>query len=140
MKAIMRSKRILEMLEAFHPMHDDFIPYYLQDSDFMNETVIGVYENVVASIDHCIVITEDGIYFEAQGKWTDIKFTEIRKVTCPSSKEMERKNAAVKLVLENGRDVTVPVWGGSGRFLDVFEFSRFLARVVDDVAFDREKQ
>lgn len=134
MKTIVRSKRILEALKAFRPMYDGLKPNYLRDSDFKNELIIGVYENVVGSIDHCIIITEEGIHFEAQGEWIDIKFAEIRNVNCPSSKEIEKKDAGVNLVLENGRNVTVPVWGGSGRFLDVFEFSRFLARVVEDIA------
>jgi hypothetical protein len=133
MNTIVRSKRILEALKAFRPMLGGMMPDYLRDSGFENARIIGVYENVVDSIDHCVVIAEDGIHVEEQGEWIDIRFAEIRNVHCPSEKEIERKAAEVNLVLENGRNTTVPVWGGSGRFLDVFEFSRFLSRVVEDV-------
>ena len=58
MKTIVRSKRILEALKAFRSMYDGLMPNYLRDSDFKNELIIGVYEYVVGSIDHCIIITE----------------------------------------------------------------------------------
>lgn len=134
MNTIVRSKRILESLKAYHPVHDGMMPKFLRDSDFKDDLVIGVYENVVDSIDHCVVITEEGMHIEKQGKWIEIRFVEIENVYSPSSKETEKKDAEVNMVLENGKNVTVPVWGGTGRFLDVFEFSRFLARVVEDFA------
>jgi hypothetical protein len=67
---------------------------------------------------------------KARVRWEEIKFNEITDVTLNSEK---MQATGVIISLSNGETREIPVVGRQGRFLDVFEFLRFLRRVVDDL-------
>jgi hypothetical protein len=92
-----------------------------------DDPVIGVYANGLEPPQH-VVVTEDSIVFFDE-RWRRVLFAEITR--CAIGLE-DGKLAAEKIHLECDHKAcgSVIVSGGGERHRDVFEFSRFLDRVI----------
>jgi len=92
---------------------------------------IGVY-SAEGTYDGVIWISEDGIVVLDGDLRRFVAFTEIAKVHLPKTKEEldEPTKRVIRVEALDGTLTPVVVAGSKGRFFDVFEFSRFLSRVV----------
>jgi hypothetical protein len=95
-----------------------------------HEQFIGVYSNPASKAQESIVVTNFGLHALSAHGWDAIRFADIEQATIP-----EEKNKAEHLhLLRKGttNTLTVPIRGSSGRARDIFEFQRFLDRVMRD--------
>jgi hypothetical protein len=93
------------------------------------EELIGAYRNSHTAI-AAVVVTSLGLRIIDGDGSRHVPFTSIARVDGPSEKD----DLAPQLVLSlaEGGEIGVPIRGGRGQFKDVFEFQRFLARVLED--------
>jgi hypothetical protein len=113
--------RILGRLSSFQPREEG--PPGLED-------VIGVY---ACSADGTnIWVTAAGVMLQVQGGGhTFIRYDQVQAVHAPSTKDhTDPASGDVTLDLKDGTTCVLQVRGGHHKFVDSFEFSRFLSRVV----------
>jgi hypothetical protein len=91
-----------------------------------------VYENEAGDLCGAVAVTNRRVLLEDSGHWESIAFTEIASIDTPAPATVEKGEAALTVRLTTGRSLVVPIRGRNGRFFDLFEFSRFLARVRED--------
>ena len=127
-----RSKRILERLARYHvtaTILDDYRDF-LPDLQ-LAEVVLGVYENFSDRKEGNLIITNKGIYVLTTKEARYIQYKDISKVQSPEEKE----TATGCLLTDNsGQPYWLPVVGSHDHFRDVFEFLRFLDRVMSDIS------
>jgi hypothetical protein len=92
------------------------------------EELIGVYRNP-PPVRESIVVTSAGLYVIGGDASSSVPFNAIARIEGPSSTDDE---ADLAVYTSMGEKVNVPIRGRRGRFRDVFEFQRFLARVLED--------
>jgi hypothetical protein len=106
------------------------------------EIIMGLYENVVDTLERAIVLTTHGLYLNEKEGWHFIGYKTIESVTFPKSKELhEPKSLAVSL--QNGTTIALPIEGQPDpihrpHLRDVWVFGRFLELVIQ-AAHDTEK-
>ena len=126
MDVSIRAKRILKPMGRFRllnePLDEENIGA-LKDG----EVLIGVYENDDGGN---IFVTNRGLLIRSKKLDKHILFSDISNVRSPSDKQGDY---TILLVLANGVEVPLEVRGTRGRFSDVFEFTRFLDRVMSDL-------
>jgi hypothetical protein len=93
------------------------------------EELVGAYLNSQTTI-AAVVVTSLGLHIVDGDVRRYVPFESIARVDGPSDKD----DLAPELVLSlaGGERIGVPIRGGRGQFKDVFEFQRFLARVMED--------
>jgi hypothetical protein len=91
------------------------------------EELIGVYSNPSAS--ERVVVTSSGLYVVGSNTIMSVAFAAIVRIEGPSTTSDESDLAVYTSV---GEKIVVPIRGQHGQFRDVFEFQRFLARVLED--------
>ncbi len=94
------------------------------------EVYIGVYENDDGGSQGNIFVTNRGLLIRSNESDKHVLFSDIADVRSPSDKQ---DDYTIQLVLSNGVEIPLEIRGTRGRFRDVFEFTRFLDRVVSDV-------
>ena len=92
------------------------------------EVCIGVYENSAGDLSDCIFITNKGLHLLANKIEKFISYTDIVDIKSPLNKTNDTN---ICLTLKDGETSEIEIKNGSGRFKDVFEFLRFLDRVVN---------
>ncbi len=96
-----------------------------------NEICYGIYENVPDEKNERIVVTSMGLYLFEKGIWAFVSYVEIESLKLDSNKE---EIEYITLLLKNGRTFFLPVRGRNRQYKDIFEFSRFLNRVISDLS------
>lgn len=128
-----RTIRILKPMSRFHADFKHGLPAYASQIPVAHgEEIIGIYENVAGTISQCIAMTNLRLLIESGGQWKSIVYSQIVAIETPEPAAVEEIAAALTVRLMTGALETVPINGRHGRFLDLFEFSRFLARVRED--------
>jgi hypothetical protein len=118
-------------MERFKSPSKGNLPDYLSQFQLApGEVILGVYENNPESQKECIVVTNDSLHLEASGHWREVTYANIVATECPSPQDA-KENASVVLKMGDGI-VNLPVVGRRGQFFDLFEFYRYLMRVVAD--------
>lgn len=133
MNVLTRAKRILKPIENFKSEFKGNIATY--HSDLLiheDEILIGIYENVPKSLKNAVGISDKSLYVEQNGKWVKIEFSKIKKIQSPDKSSDSKENLGVFVQYNDGKNLLIPVWGGTSRFRDVYEFTRFLMRVNED--------
>jgi hypothetical protein len=129
MDVAIRAKRILKPMDRFRLL-SEFSKEENLDRLSKEEICIGVYENGDNG-KGCVFITNKGLLVRSNEEEQHVLFSDIADVHSPSDKQ---DDYVINLVLLNGRKVSFEIRGARGRFRDVFEFTRFLDRVVSDIA------
>ena len=112
------AKRILGRMEAFKTG--------LAAPEGLME-VIGVYD--APDGPGPVWVTATGLLLPNGHALETLHYVRMREVHAPASKDVGNPECArVRVVLDDGRTVTLNIVGGRGRFCDSFEFARFLAR------------
>jgi hypothetical protein len=93
--------------------------------------VLGVYRNGEGEEDQVFVADRGLIYHDVSG-WAFIAFDALVDIRLPDDKTDDDDRLRVRLA--NGDHRSIPIMGRRDRFRDVYEFSRFLSRVRDQVA------
>ena len=89
--------------------------------------VIGVYEAPGSSAP--VWVTSSGLVLPRPGGLESLPYASIREVNAPESKDQSKpESRVVRVVLEDGSTTLIEMPGGRGRFIDGFEFARFLSR------------
>jgi len=99
------------------------------------EDLVGVYFNEPTKPYFSIGIFERGLLFWDSNIKVDnnFKFINFRNIKDHKTSEYKHTASYIKLILESGEMAVLPILGGKGKFRDVFEFQRFLVRVLDDL-------
>lgn len=125
-----RAIRILHHLRNYRDMTEEDGTISLDSQRILlqqEEACIGLYENFPGHLEECIVITNLGLHIHDQHRWTFIRFDHIEHIAPPSDK----RNATHLMITTRSHEViAIPVRGTHGVFRDIFEFWRFLDRVV----------
>ncbi|MGP1393956.1 MAG: hypothetical protein ACTS3R_00405 [Inquilinaceae bacterium] len=134
MNPTQRAWRILKPMPSFHASFKDGLPAYAS-SLCPGEEIVGVYENTPGIALDSVIIMNDSIAWYEDGKKVQVKFDEIESVRAPATKELSDSQCFFVRITTggNGRELHIPIRGHSHRFLDSFEFTRFMARVVSDM-------
>ena len=97
----------------------------------LGEVCVGVYENSLGDLSDCVFITNKGLHLLVNESEKFISYADIVNVQSPTSKT---EDTSICLTLTRGEKSLVEIRNGNGRFKDVFEFLRFLDRVIEDQA------
>lgn len=124
-----RAHRILKHLGAYSSSAKDLEKFAGRILPEVNRELLGVYFNPPSATVEAIVVSDAGLHLIEKEEVTTIPFVAIRKIKGPPEK-MEA--SVLNIQLKDGRSQEVPILAGNERFKDVFEFMRFLARVVAD--------
>ena len=130
-----RAHRILHRLDGYHPVSEiSSIPVsaWNEIPRAVDEELIGYYINLGEEYKEVIVVTTRSLYILANDKWHPIAYTDIQSVE-PQAVEEKHNVNSLQLYIKTGGVVVIPVTGGRGRFRDVWQFLRFLSRVVKAV-------
>jgi hypothetical protein len=98
-----------------------------------NETPYGVYENVRGVKDGRIVITNLGLHLFSKNHWSFVNYTEIESVSIDLKGSEKQNSEFLRVKLKIKTELLIPVKGNQGKFRDIFQFSRFLNRVIGDI-------
>lgn len=127
-----RAHRTLRALSCFRMGPFAASEIFARERMRPGEEVIGVYQNSDPLAGQ-IVVTSLGLHVLQNGEVRVVPFESIVQVQGPSTKEQDQD---VVLSLSDTQRVVIRIAGGHDRFKDVFEFRRFLARVLLDRAFE----
>ncbi len=92
--------------------------------------VLGVYQNPDGVPVSRIVVTSRGLYLIGEQGERFLAFDDIANVAGPAQKVQA---GDLELSLKSGESIDLPIRGGDQQFRDVFEFLRFLDRVIADL-------
>jgi hypothetical protein len=121
--------RTLRHVRAFKAMGSD-LPAKVFGKVPDGQTVLGIYENVQGSLEDCVVVTDRSVLLHTGGKLEEIRYSDIASTTW--TPECKQEACALRVTMRDGIVKLLPLRGRNGRFADVFEFVRFMNRVVAD--------
>ncbi|XKM14508.1 hypothetical protein RCS94_04860 [Orbaceae bacterium ac157xtp] len=117
MNTEVRVKRILVPMERFSSF---------DGGDVGLGRVLGIYDN--SPKDDSLTISENGISWMVDNN-INVLFNDIKRVSIGDDKLSDY----ILICLKNDEIIRLPVRGKNGRFSDIFEFLRFLDRVLSDL-------
>jgi hypothetical protein len=92
------------------------------------EEIVGLYHNP-PPVRLSVLVTSLGLHIVGANSSTYVPFESVTHIDTPTSKT---ESEDVALWSRDGSRITVPIRGEQGRFKDVFEFVRFMRRVLKD--------
>lgn len=124
-----RAYRILRHLESYQ--ETETLPFYAKEVVLQaNEQLLGVYENFLDQPNESIIITTLGLHTYLNDQWVSIRYDQIRNTGSPPKKLSTKE---LMVYLYSGEMITIAVKGGQEKTQDVWEFLRFLLRVIGDI-------
>ena len=93
------------------------------------ESLIGVYENIPDSLDHCLVITDRALHMRAESKWVDLPYGEMESVDVEGGDKLADH---LEIRLRDDSKVLVPVLGEEEMGKDTYLMLMFLGHVIGD--------
>lgn len=108
---------------------DDIAKLQRLYENLKNDRLLGLYYNEIGGIDHVLIVGERSLYINDSRGLFELEYARIKSCVCPD------KNGSTKLKINlvGGGFYEFNVEGvTAGRFYDVYEFCRFLDRVVED--------
>jgi hypothetical protein len=128
-----RAKRILNAIPNYRPLVEITDKPETSTGDTMpqsQEIPIGVYQDMRSRDNTWVIVTDVGLHIHRDHQWTSVAYREIANVQTPTDKVQA---TGLTLQLLSGTTVHLPITGREGKFLDSFEFLRFLNRVTKDI-------
>jgi hypothetical protein len=92
------------------------------------EDLVGVYVASSEDPELAIVITNTGLYRRVGGEIHCLEFQKIRELRAPTKESGE---GLIEVTDVDGNTISLVVPGRHGQHRDVYEFVRFLDRVID---------
>ena len=133
MSPLIRAKRILKPMQRFKAAFKDQLPPYAPRIPISgNEELIGVYENRPGDIARALPSPTCVCWWKAAGQWKSLVYSDIAAIETPKPAAVGDSTAVLTVRSATGTLESIPIHGQRGRFSDLFEFSRFLARVRED--------
>ena len=123
-----RAHRTLRKLSNFSMDGANLDPIVGQFALRPEEELIGAYQNPQPTL-RWVVVTSLGLHSIEAGGSRYVPFNSIAQVDASDKADVA---GDLVLSLASGERIVIPIRGGDGRFKDVFEFKRFLARVLED--------
>jgi len=123
------SRRILEKLSYYYPIQDSTqYEFLLAEIPVLQEgeMPLGVYANQPGQCTENIVITNLGLHLLVDKIPAYVDYSQIKNIETPNTKDADH----LVIHLVDGRIVKLHIRGKHDRFRDVFEFLRFLDRVI----------
>lgn len=126
-----RIHRTIRNSDNYYQLENSISDIFVENFNLQNDEIAyGVYENFPQNKNERIVITNKGVHLYKEKTWVFIDFCSIKSVSVESEKQVAEY---ITLYLGNNKTFLLPVRGNKGKFRDVFEFSRFLSRVISDL-------
>ena len=124
-----RAWRILRHLERFDtdPKASQYRALFADMSP--DDTVLGVYRNAAADSGCDVLVSDQGLRWRSGGKVIFVRYGSIAKADVDEAKHEAR---TIRLALNDGEVVRLPIEGGEGKLRDAWEMLRFLIRVLGD--------
>jgi len=124
-----RVTRVLDDMHLFQRVEDGDtrVPEEIQGQ---GSSVVGVYNYYSKDKSKTVWITERSIWW-FDGSWQEVPYMSIEKMMLPQEKL--GNDDCLRVFTTDKSSHAVPIVGRHGRFRDIFEFSRFLQRTVDDL-------
>ncbi len=96
--------------------------------------LVGVYFNEPSQPYFSIGVFERGLLFwDGNSKvGNHFKFINFKRIGDHKTPKYKHTASYIELKLDNDEIAVLPILGGRGKFRDVFEFQRFLMRVLED--------
>ena len=92
-------------------------------------SLIGVYDNSPHTDEGIVIVSDTELVLVNSDQAISILYEDIVDVIGPKTKTC---NELLTLELKSGHDVLVPIKNGKERTKDIYEFQRFLMRVVSN--------
>ena len=128
---ISRARRILRPMSHFQFFSEEgLLSTSLGLPLAEGEMPIGVYMNKPPTLRDSIVVTNFSLIIDSDGVWTPIPYARIVKALTPENKV---DNSCLRIVLQDGSIIQVPVRESGHGGSDAFEIIRFLDRVIADL-------
>jgi len=124
-----RVTRVLDDMHLFQRIEngDIRVPEEIREKD---SSVVGVYNYDSADESRTVWITERSIWWFNES-WQEVPYGSIEKIVLPREKLGD--DDCLRVFTTDNDSHAVPIVGRYGRCRDIFEFSRFLRRTVDDL-------
>lgn len=123
-----RARKILNPMGNYHSLEGQPVPDYLpNDLLAHNEECIGVYEN---SEGNYVLITDFGLSVISGTVHASAPFKDIEEVIIPNKDKLNVEQVQLRMI--GNKSILVPIKHGNGKFKDVYEFIRFIDRVLDE--------
>jgi hypothetical protein len=127
-----RAHRCLVALRQYRDLTpaESTAPQWLANRPLLvGEEWIGVYENIPGSPEDCVGVTNRGLHIW-RGLEPDFLAYEELDSTTSEGLIPKRKADQITVRLRDGQLAVIPIRGGDDRSRDLFEFLRFLQRVM----------
>ena len=128
-----RVHRILRGLPSFRStadatvaLPDGYEGHRLADG----EQVLGLYTNTADDHREDILVTTHGLHLGPSGQ---TKFIAYQQISHVDTLQPKHPLSTLRLHLESGEVMDLPIAGGHDRFRDAWEFMRYLDRVTRDI-------
>ena len=89
--------------------------------------VVGVYHNPRDVIPSEIILTEEFMLLRSGTDYSKLRFCDVSAIHAPP----KGSGGRIHIERQNMSQMVLVVAGGEGKFEDVFEFVRFLSRVIE---------
>jgi len=121
--------RILKPLSGYQSSGDGDAAQPLAVPLRPGERVLGCYRPTGSeSAGDVVVVTSQGLWQQDEGEWKGLAYRDIADVFPPETKDV--RDNAIHLRMRDGTVGRVVIAGHRGRSADVWEFSRFVMRVI----------
>ncbi len=128
-----RAHRILKSFSNYHSFGESasdssasLAGYSLEE----DEHPLGIYENAPDNHSDNILVTTRGLHLLQEPQEQFIQYLEIDRIEVTQPKQLAD---SVVLHLRSGNVSEISIKGGRGNLRDVWEFVRYLRRVMEDV-------
>lgn len=126
-----RLHRTIKNFENYHELNDENSKLLLENLDLLEDEVCyGVYENTPEKKEERIAITNKGLCIWRKNEWVRIYYLDIKEIRMEENKQTID---SLTLILLNDVTFQLPIKGHKGKFKDIFNFTRFLDRVISDL-------
>lgn len=124
--AVTDARRWLHVLRAMPDFRCDATPSEPGAELELDEEILGAYDNGPHGR---IYITTLGLRWvsEPAALPVAVRYDDIERVSAPEEKQTD--SPCIDIAMRDGGRLQLPVCGRRGRFLDVYELARYLARV-----------
>jgi hypothetical protein len=99
-------------------------------NDSSAEQLVGAYRNDPCDDVECVILTDQSLWLCGAHGNTRLRYTHIKGVLSSDSTDVHYCDIETR----KGDIVRIPIVGGEGNIRDVFEFIRFIMRVIDDIS------
>tara|TARA_B100001989_G_C24501679_1_gene445276 strand:- start:128 stop:577 length:450 start_codon:yes stop_codon:yes gene_type:complete len=129
-----KARKILEPMASFVKRDDLKQEWADYVCPLLKGKLIGIYFNSNNSLDDAIVVSDTELLLVRFGECKSILFQDIKSIKMP---EKDDDSCTIILSLPDRKQELVAINNGRGNCKDVYEFLRFLMRVIEKSLYEK---